>query len=314
MTVAFSPDRFPSRARLTRGVWAPVLFAPNPDTPERLVIGVAAVSDADFFVAAADASKRLACLYGLAAATALLAQQSAVKALRQQLATGGRKVLEGTEFAFSGVSLGPLREGEATSMEELATSWLATISSLHEGKQRAAAEQEELAENAVAAIEAQADNDRLPVLIYKAVEELDPQLGSFFSAEIRSRARKAPRPAPQKVFIGFAGANVVANFATLKPARSRVMVDHVKRLMWDLARYRDDESRRISRQRAYEMIVYQRGEDDPEYDQRKAVQVHEMLQDLKEQGAADDIFVQSRTAVAQIADHIRLTERQAQPL
>jgi hypothetical protein len=314
MNIAFSVDQFPSRNALVRGTWAPILFAPNPDTPERLVLAVAAVSDAEFFIAAADASKRLACLYGPAAATALLAQQSAVKALREELAGSGKAALDRVEFAFSGLSVGKQREGEATSMQELATRWLVTIASLHDEKLRAPAEQDDFAENAVAAIEAQADNDRLPVLVYKALEEIDPQLGSYFSAEIRSRARRAPRPAPHKVFIGFAGSNVVANFATLKPARTRVMVDHVKRLMWDLARFRDDEAARISRERTYEMMVYRRGDDDPEYDPRKAAEVGEMVQDLEEQGAKDAIRVQSRTAVGQIADHLRLVERAALPL
>jgi hypothetical protein len=44
MNAMFSPDQFPSRQSMQRGFWAPVLFAPNPDTADRLVIAVVAVN------------------------------------------------------------------------------------------------------------------------------------------------------------------------------------------------------------------------------------------------------------------------------
>jgi hypothetical protein len=309
MSVVVPSDRFPRLDGFVRAEWAPIMFAPNPDTPERLVIGVVAVNTAGFHIAAADAGKRLGCLYGSAAATALLVQKASLTALAQQLAERGRAALSDPHVAFSGVSVGPLRAGEGRSLEELATDWLVSISSLHEGAKTRPSEVEEEVETAVAAIEAQADNDRLPVLVYRAVEETAPSLGDYFSADIRSRARKTGRPAPQKVFIGFAGSRVVANFATLRPtSRPRPAIDHIKRLMWDLARHRDTEVGRIYNQRAHEMIVFRRDENDPEMDERKAEGIQEMLEDLREQGAKDDILVQPRSSVGSIADHIRTVE------
>ena len=311
MNIAFTQQMFPSKAGLQRGVWAPVLFTPNPDSPERLVVAVVAAGEAGFHIAVADAAKRLSCLYGDAAATALLVQQSSVKALEADLAARGAAALSDPAPIFSGITIGHVRDGEAASMAELAGSWLDAISSLHQSRRKEVLEPEEAAQAAVAPIEAQADNDRLPVLVYKAVEETDPQLGSYFSADIRSRARKTPRPAPQKVFIGFAGSNVVANFATLKPARPRAMIDHIKRLMWDLARHQDDEATRFTGKRNYEMIVFHRDEADPDFDETKAPVLNEMLADLKEQGGKDGIGVQPRASVSAIADHVRLAERAA---
>lgn len=315
MNLAFSPDQFPSRARLVSASWAPILFAPNPDTPERLVIAVVAVGTDDFYVAPANSAKRLSCLYGPAASTALMVQEATVRQLREDLAIRGLAAIESPEFLFAGVSLGVIRAGEAENVHELASRWLEAISSIHVADRSAVVEVDEPVQAAVAAIEAQTDNDRLPVLVYKAVEEADPDLGSFFSADIRSRARKAPRPAPQKVFIGFAGSNVVANFATLRPStRPRGMIDHIKRLMWDLAQHQDDEANRISRQRSHEMIVFSRDSSDPEIDDQKATVLLEMMEDLKEQGAKDEISVQQRSSVGSIADHVRIAERTAVPL
>ena len=309
MNAMFSPDQFPSRSGLQRGVWAPVLFTPNPDTAERFVIAVAAVNETGFHVARADAAKKLACLYGSAAASALMVQEATLNGLEEDLATRGRAALANPALLFSGVSIGELRDGEAVSMDALASSWLVATSSLHTGKSKSALEIDDAVEAAVASIDAQTDNDRLPVLVYKAVEEAEPELGNYFSADIRSRAKRTARPAPQKVFIGFAGSRVVANFATLKPTRPRGMIDHIKRLMWDLAQHQDDEAAMITGARLHEMIVFHRDENDPEFEPSKVAVLKEMLDDLREQGAKDGIGVQPRSSVPAIAAHVQRAER-----
>lgn len=309
MSAMFSPDQFPNPESMHRGVWAPVLFTPNPDTAERLVIAVVALNDSEFHVAAANAAKRLACLYGSAAGTALMVQEASVQALRDDIAARGRNALLDPSFLFSGVSLGDLRDGEAISMMALATSWLEATSSLHLSDLKPVIDQDDAVQTAVATIEAQADNDRLPVLVYKAVEESEPSLGAYFSADIRSRAKKSARPAPQKVFIGFAGTHVVANFATLRTTRPRGMVDHIKRLMWDLARHQDDEASGMVAARRHEMIVHHRDENDPDVDEAKIALLGEMLDDLKDQGAKDGIGVQPRSSVLAIANHVQQSER-----
>jgi hypothetical protein len=267
------------------------------------------VNGAGFHVAKADASKKLACLFGGAAATALFVQDATVKALEADLASRGEDALRAPALPFSGVSIGQIRDGEAASLNALASSWLVATSSLHKQGQQPTPEVEDSVETAVATIEAQADNDRLPVLVYKAVEEAEPELGAYFSADIRSRARRTPRPAPQKVFIGFAGAKVVANFATLKPRRPRGMIDHIKRLMWDLSRHQDEDARLLPSARVHEMIVFHRDENDPDFEQNGAAALQDMLGDLREQGAGSGIGVLPRTSVPAIAQYVQFSER-----
>jgi hypothetical protein len=194
-------------------------------------------------------------------------------------------------------------------MAALANSWLVATSSLHKADLQPVADIEDSVETAVATIDAQADNDRLPVLVYKAVEEAEPSLGAFFSADIRSRAKRVSRPAPQKVFIGFAGAKVVANFATLKPKRPRGMIDHIKRLMFDLAQHQEDEARLEPKPRGHEMIVYHRDESDPEFEPAGAASLQDMLGDLREQGSTIGIGVQPQTSVPAIAQYVQFSER-----
>jgi hypothetical protein len=314
MSIAIPTEWFPSRAAYVKAEWAPLMFAPNPDTPERLVIGVAAVNERGFYVAPAESAKRLTCLYGAAAVTALLVQDSSISLLREDLAGRGRDALWHPHVPFSGVSVGSVREGEAQSLQELAEQWLRSISSVHEAPTAGRVEAEEAVESAVSAIRTQTDNDRLPVLVYREIEETAPPLGAYFSSEIRLRAKKGLRTKPQNVFIGFAGSRVVANFATLRPTtRPRPAIDHIKRLMWDLARHRDTEVGLISTQRSHEMIVFHRDENDPEIDEKRAEDIKEMLGDLREQGSKEDILVQPRSSVGSIADHIRIAEMTAAP-
>ncbi|MGJ3629840.1 hypothetical protein AB5I41_28955 [Sphingomonas sp. MMS24-JH45] len=89
--------------------------------------------------------------------------------------------------------MGQVREGQATSVQKLAQDWLVATSSLHAPIKAQAVEIEDPVEAAIATIDAQANNDRLPVLVYKAVERVDPELGGYFAADIRSRAAKGSR-------------------------------------------------------------------------------------------------------------------------
>ena len=308
MSVMFPANAFPSKHTLRRGAWAPVLFAPNPDSSERLVIAVVAVTDGEFHIAAANAGKRLHCLFGPAASTALMVQEAAVASLRAMLVVKGRQALAEPTFPVSGISLGAVRVGEAPSMQALAESWLEATSSLHLPPKAVRVDNEDEVGSAVDAIEAQADNDRLPLLVYRQVEQADPRLADFFSADIRNRSRKS-RAAPQKVFIGFAGQHVVANFATLKPTRARPMIDHIKRLILDLAQHQEDEAGRIAHRRVHEMIVFHRDDLDPEYDDRHHSLLTSMMEDLWAQGSKFNVQVQPRTSVAAIAKHVQTVER-----
>lgn len=298
---------FPSRDQLAVGKWRPIFFRPHPDSPEQFILGLIAWNGDGAVALPANAARKIKCLFGESSETVLLAQNAAMTAVRDQLSRAGVQSLDGMKFGFSGICLGDEQVGEARDAESLATYWLNRVSALHINTPEigvVAGDDEEPLE----AFSAKISNDRLPVLVYHAVERTDPILADFFSSEIRYRAQRAPKPAPQKIFIGFAGAGLVANFATLRPSRSRVMVDHVKRLMWDLARYRDNEQGLLPSERKFEMVVYRRPIDDPELTRAQDDQLKEMISDLGDQGAKEDIGVQSRESVEGIAKFLQRSE------
>ncbi|MFW2351096.1 hypothetical protein [Qipengyuania sp.] len=298
--------RFPSRDRLSVGKWRPIFFRPHPDSPEQFIIGLVAWNGEAAVTLPANATRKLKCLFGESSETVLLAQKAAITSVRDHLNLAGVQSLEEIKFGFSGICLGDERVGEAKDARALATYWLNRISSLHVNTPEV--DTVEGDDEPTDGFGARISNDRLPVLVYHAIEKDEPNLADFFSSEIRYRAKRAPKPPPQKIFIGFAGDGLVANFATLRPSRSRVMVDHVKRLMWDLARYRDNEQGLLPSERKFEMVVYRRPVDDPELTLAQDDQLQEMIFDLGEQGAKEDIGVQSRDSVEGIAKFLQRSE------
>ncbi|MFN4039141.1 MAG: hypothetical protein ACK4IB_07380 [Erythrobacter sp.] len=287
MTLEFRSIKFPARDGLSSGHWRPILLRPHPDSPDQFVVGVVAWTTRDFFCAAADAARRIHCLFPDGAQTILLAQKSAMNSIEHALSKEGPEALDRLSFKMSGISLGPIQVAEARDAKSMAHFWLGRISSLHQ-KPRSIGQ------------------DRYD-------EKKNPDLIDFFSSDIRFKARRIAKPAPQKVIVGFAGKGVVANFATLKPSRSRIMIDHVKRLMWDLSRARDGEVGLLPVERRFEMVVFRRPIDDPELTRKQDAQLREMIHDLSEQGAKDDIGLQSRDSVDGIATYIATMEKRVAP-
>lgn len=300
---------FPSKDRLQNGQWRPILLRPHPDSPDQFVVGIVAWTATDKACFAADAARRIRCVFPDAAQTILLAQQAAIAAVNEALVKYGPSGLDGMEFGFSGIALGEPRVGEALDASSLARYWLDRTSSLHKKSTQTQPidDQQESADEMMAV---QVNNDRLPVLVFHAVEKRNPDLIDFFSRDIRFKAKRISRPAPQKVIVGFSGNGVVANFATLKPTRSRVMIDHVKRLMWDLSRARDDEVGLLPLERQFQMVVYRRPKDDPELTESQDEQLREMISDLSDQGAKDEIGVETRHTVEGIASYLAQSEQQ----
>jgi len=304
---------FPSRDQLAVGKWRPIFFRPHPDSPEQFILGLIAWNSDGAVALPANATRKIKCLFGDSSETVLLAQKAAIAAVRDHLGRAGPQSLEGLRFGFSGICLGDEQVGEARNADALAKYWLNRISSLHINTSETELVGDD-DEEPIEAFSAKISNDRLPLMVYHAVEKDNPTLADYFSSEIRYRARRAPKPPPQKVFIGFAGDSLVANFATLRPSRSRVMVDHVKRLMWDLARYRDNEQGLLPSERKFEMVVYRRPVDDPELTRAQDKQLNEMISDLGEQGSKEDIGVQSRESVDGIAKFLQRAELRAASL
>lgn len=312
MTLEFRSIKFPARDGLSSGHWRPILLRPHPDSPDQFVVGVVAWTARDFFCAAADAARRIHCVFPDGAQTILLAQKSAMNSIEHALSKEGPEALDRLSFRMSGISLGPIQVAEARDAKSMAHFWLGRISSLHQ-KPRSIAQDSYDEEDVSEIVDVNVSNDRLPVMVYHAVEKKNPDLIDFFSSDIRFKARRIAKPAPQKVIVGFAGKGVVANFATLKPSRSRIMIDHVKRLMWDLSRARDGEVGLLPVERRFEMVVFRRPIDDPELTRKQDAQLREMIHDLSEQGAKDDIGLQSRDSVDGIATYIATMEKRVAP-
>ncbi|WP_192357695.1 hypothetical protein [Mesorhizobium mediterraneum] len=308
MSVIFTNDGFPSRADHLRALWTPVLFSPRLSSPENLVIGVASATETDFYLAEANAWRRLHCLFGDGAETALLAARVALDVLKSDLSERGQTALHEPRQTFSGITMGELREGEGSSLKQIATTWLASLSSLYDA---GLAERIERSEDVLpASAEAKAKADRLPVLVLEYVEQHRPRLSSFFHAEIREKRERKRKPRAQDIYIGFAGSSLVANFATLPAKRSNTIIDHIKRLMWDLEQDRDAAGA-LDRQRKYEMIVKHQDKYDPHITEKQFGDVLEVVDELGEQGRKRDIAVVPRVTVPEIGNHMLELEQAA---
>lgn len=78
---------FPTNAGFVRAKWAPLLLRPILGSPEQLVIGVAAVNEAGFYLERANSFARLTCLFSQEANTAILAAQAALDAFEADLSS-----------------------------------------------------------------------------------------------------------------------------------------------------------------------------------------------------------------------------------
>ncbi|MBX3579515.1 MAG: hypothetical protein KF723_20105 [Rhizobiaceae bacterium] len=301
MSVSFTHDHFPSRARHVRAFWTPVLFSPRLGSPENLVIGVASATETDFYLAEANAWRRLHCLFGDGAETALLAARVALDVLKVDLSERGRIALYEPRQTFSGITFGEVREGEGGSLKQIATTWLASLSSLYD--LNLAESVESAADTLPPPVDAERKTDRLPVLVLEYVEQHRPRLTDFFHSEIRERREKKRRPRAQDIYIGFAGSALVANFATLPAKRSKTTIDHIKRLMWDLEQDRDAAGA-LDRRRKYEMIVKHQEKSDPHITEKQFDEVLEVVDELAEQGKKREIDVVPRVTVPDIGNHL----------
>ncbi len=308
MSASFSNSSFPSRADNLRALWTPVLFSPRLGSPENLVIGVASASETDFFLAEANSWRRLHCLYGDGAETALLAARVALDVLKADLAERGQVALREPCQTFSGISMGDVQEGEGGSVEQIATVWLASLSSLYDV---ALADRiESTGELSAEPRETKANADRLPVLVHEYVEQHRPRLSNFFNYEIRHKQTQKRKPKAQDIYIGFAGSSLVANFATLPAKRSKSTIDHIKRLMWDLEQDRD-VSGPLDRKRRYEMIVKHQDKSDPHITEKQYGDVLEVVDELGEQGRKREITIIPRVTVPEIGNHVLELEHAA---
>ena len=299
------PEQFPSTKSMARAKWAPILLAPIMGSPERFVIGVAAVGEDDFHVEQANELRRLQCLYGKAAGTAVFAAEVALDDLRIDLAERGMAALIEPAASFSGIEVGPVAEGEAPSVEQVARAWMASLSSLYDADKALTLETGEL--RVMASAEDSGVAERLPSLVLEYVTGHRPTLEKFFSKDIREQRQRRRRTKVHGVLIDFAGSHLVANFGTLLVSSYATSIDRVKRRMWDLKVNRDSETGSVTK-RKHEMIVQHPGTDDPQVSERQYDTINEAIAGLSDQAHREEIDFQSMVNVSQIGDHLLQVE------
>ena len=249
--------------------------------------------------------RRLESLYGKPAETVIFAAQVALDVLDADLGERGVAALMDPKKTFSGISIGPIAEGEANSVEELCRNWISALSSLYSARAMALMEAPPL-EPAVAET-LTTSSDRLPTLVLRYVTNVRPGLEPFFNSDVREQRTRRRSAKVHNVIIDFAGSHLVANFGTLIAAHHAASVDKIKRRMFDLIVQRDTEARSLS-SRAHEMIIQHPASDDPQITDRQSAVLQEGLAALADQSKREEIELVPMTSVRAIGDHVLQVE------
>jgi hypothetical protein len=295
---------FPKTEGFVRAKWAPLLLRPILGSPEQIVIGVAAVGESGFHLERANSFERLTCLFSGEAASAILAAEAGLSAWEADLSTRALDAIADYHPIFSGVAVGELREADGVSLESIASSWMAAMSSIYSlpiGKLESLS-----AEVPVDLTEVARPRDRLPALVLDYVISKRPGLDKFFSEEIRQQFVRR-RTNASAVYIDFAGSKIVANFGTLSAQQHVTSVDRIKRRLWDLKVDRDNEKGGIAR-RDHEMIVQHPAKTDPQYSEKQLDRMNEALALLEKQADQEEIRFRPLNTIGQIGEHLLLQE------
>lgn len=287
MTVAgISSSEFPRLHRSVRARWAPVYLEPVMGSAERFVIAIAAVGQEGWHVEAANALHRLQCLYG-SENGALIAEavNTVLTELNYELAEGANTVFHDWKAPISGAHLGPVRLGEGASLEEIARSWMRSMSSLYDRH----GDRLELFEGEGAGVSEASNADRLPGLVYQYVQDVEPTLTRFFRRDLLDERRRRN----YGVSIDFAGSVVAANFGTLRAGRPAASVDFIKKRLWDLKVDREAEGGIAPR--LHEMLVQVPDRYDPQVTERQQEAIEQAKDALEAQ--ADSLELRFETFV-----------------
>ena len=293
-------SRFPQPARTVHARWAPIYLSPIMGSPERLVVAVAAASSNGFHIESANALKRLECLYGSMAETALFAIEVAIDELRTALTASGPTALAEGALVFSGVTVGEVKEGEARTEKDLAITWMTALSSLYKFNRPAAKEGEVVVdfEQARATI-----SDRLPILVLDHIRSVAPTLSQYFSEEIRSHRQRRATSGIAGVNIDYAGSKYVANFATLQASTQASSVDRIKRKMFDL-KVRRDAEHGLFQPRSHEMIVFTPPRNSPLVTEAQQERLDDALSTLGEQSKSEGFDLLAMHEVPEIGRRV----------
>ncbi|WP_196222707.1 hypothetical protein [Pseudooceanicola algae] len=295
---------FPQLRDGVRARWAPVFFEPISGSYERFVVGVAAFNDQGFHLEWANQLDRLTCLYGPNARGAISAIQIAGEYLQEDLAKRAGRAIGEPDPAVSGIAFGDTREAEGSSLEGIAQSWMAALSSLYLSGMAQDSRSRELVE---VAAETEGSGDRLPFLVCDYVKSKRVGFTNFFSADLRENRQRRAKRNSQEPVIDFSGSRLVANFGTLKVSSLPRSFELVKLRLWDLntIQVRDHNSMAA---RNYEMILQRPAKDDPQVSDKQQNRLEEALKELEEQADDKHLRLRPLETYQQIGDHVLKAE------
>lgn len=306
MIADFDISSFPTFARSLRAQWAPVFLTPIRGSEERLVIGVAVLSDSGFHIEAANALSRLQCLYGAQADIVIQVAAIALDELRYDLSARYAEALLDFRPTITGVSLGSVRESEGVSLQSIGQAWMSALSSLYDADALAVAlEAEDTEATYEDRFEALASGDRLPVLVLDYVVGERAGLAGFFRSDLGKRPR---RRSSHEVSIDFTGSKLVANFGTLQVGQISRSVDLIKRRLWDLKVERDSETAAVFR-RSHEMLIQMPAPNDPQVSEKQYENLDIAKKALEEQADQEELRLEAFTSVAAIGQRVLLSEQ-----
>lgn len=218
--------KFPTLRTRVDAAWLPLLLRPIVDAPERLVIGVAAVSDAGFHLERANDLVRLECLLGVRAPEIIEVARLGLKSFEKQLAQLGPRIADDFRPPVSGIILGEPNKTAGISLEEISSFWLSATSSLHQSRKR----MDDFA-LMVPAQMAVADRPPPPAAeIVRQVLRARPVLAANFRPHF-IRGRRVPA---HKNDVDYKSDAMVANIDFIAPNFTAPTVTRIVKRMWDL--------------------------------------------------------------------------------
>lgn len=297
---------FPKVQEQVRCKWAPICIEPIAGSGEKLTIGVAAINEAGFSISSANSLNRLTCLYGDKAKTVIFAAQASLASLEQDLSARRMEALRDPKAAFSSVFFGEIKEGSGSSLEEISTYWLSTISSLHN------VEQTELlgagVEKTVLDIPATKSTKEIQHAVFDAIVESNKNLIVNFGDHVISDRPR--RRSYSDRFIDYRSNKLVANFEALPMGKLTYSAQRITKAMWDLCVERDNSKGRDVEDK-YQLFVRRATANDPGATKRKLNNISEQLANLEGQADIEGIRLHAFGESSLIANRIIQQEEAA---
>lgn len=269
-------------------------------SPEQFVIGIAVAGESGVHLERANQLRRLKCIFAEASDMAIAVADTALNVIEADLSKRSMSALTDFKPAISGVLLGDIREAQGISLQQIAVSWMTTMSSLYE-QSSALAISDDMAEVLEDTAEVREGGDRLPSLVFEYVRLERPNFSRFFSDEIRTGRQR--RRNAHGVIIDFAGSKLVANFGTLTSSNFTTSVGRIKTRLWDLKVDRDKVSSALA-MRDHEMIVHHQSINDPQLGLKQVDRLKEALEALEAQADQEEIRLRPLSTVDEIGKHI----------